>query len=240
MKKKIFFATLAILIAFMSPMQVLAQESNRSNRVITRVGNAPESEKPTGRGVAPEPPSDVKRAIKDQFDLNMNGFSEKHLKWAWEKLWDVSGTRFNSLVKGTTINVAGSNISMQQSCASYQLKPDVVLFPYEPEDAFKLIFIHELGHIIRNCTTDRTLSKYNEHLEALNSEGGVSHYARNANSCTGSDTPSEDYADMIAYYLNQETQVGTAMCAAGKPRPNIKIQYPKHYNVVRAVLGDYE
>ena len=178
-------------------------------------------------------PSGLKQKIIDQFGIIMNGYDPDHLKWAWEKLWDVSNTNFINLVRGVIIQArAGSE---QVGCPGGV----AVYLDQYPEVLFKYGLIHELGHVIRNCISSSTNS-YADHLNALSKEGGVTYYAKHAYSCTGSDGPSEDYAEMIALYLNPSANIQMTRCTpSGTSYTNLRTDFPLHYNVARSILGGY-
>lgn len=189
----------------------------------------------------PPPPdsSDLRTSLISQFGVTMDGFDNDHLKWTWEKLWDISNTRFITFVKGSVIKA--SNFSEQVGCPGSSVA--VYLNQY-PEEIFKYALIHELGHVIRNCPV-RSANFYIDHMNAYFTEKGVTYYAKNAAACTGSDNLSEDYAETIARYLNPNT---TVQILRGKPPScippisetvNLKINFPLHYNVAKSILGDY-
>jgi hypothetical protein len=168
----------------------------------------------------------------------MDGFDEEHLRLAWEKLSEVSGTNFIDLVRGSNIVAISNNMSQQVGCFS---GISIYLHPYTPGDYFKFILTHELGHVIRNCQT-KEKSQYWSHVDAFNNEGAVSYYGAHASMCTGSDNLSEDYADMIAYYLNPKAGLATAACSPDKSPINpffgtTPPQKPLHFDVAKQVLG---
>lgn len=180
--------------------------------------------------------SNLRQSIIDKFGITMNGYDNDHLKWVWEKLWEVSNTNFIKFVRGSVI-VADSD-SRQINCPGAAVA--VYLNPY-PEALFKYGLIHELGHVVRNCGQSSG-NFYAEHLRAHNKEGGVTYYANNAPKCTGSDDISEDYAEMIALYLNPNANIQMVKCAtdAGITKyTNLKNEFPLHYNVAKSVLGDF-
>lgn len=224
------------VLFFSVGISLYAQTS--SDKTTTRVGN-PTSNPPSGGGSAP-PTGDPRQAMIDEFDITMEGFSGEHLTWAREKLWEVSNTKFIDLVRGTTIQAVSSG-SHQKGCrGSHSSGVDVDLQQF-PQEFFKFLLIHELGHIVRNCN-DRATIQYDEHINAHNSEGGVSYYGNNASSCTGSDNLSEDYADMIAYYLSPSAGLSTVSCDPIQNRPNPffsknPTDFPTHLKVAQTVLN---
>lgn len=182
--------------------------------------------------------SNIRQEIINKFGITMDGFDENHLSAAWEKLSEASNTKFPSLVKGVRIQATNGNTSSQVGCPG---GTSIYLVQHQPLTFFKFIFTHELGHVIANCM-NRNISKLDEQRNAYSKEGGVSFYASNANSCTGSDGPSEDYADMIAYYLNPTVGFSTTICGGRAPinPPNPLFVAPTkklHYDVARSILA---
>lgn len=182
----------------------------------------------------------LKNSLISQFGITMNGFDTDHLQWAWEKLWDVSNTKFIGLTRGSVVT-EDSYSSSQVGCPGSGVA--VYLRQY-PEELFKYALIHELGHVVRNCT-QLSISFFREHLNALDQEKGITYYANNAWNCTRSDNPSEDYAEMIARYLNpffslQFLRGNGADCLPPTTEAiNLQTRFPIHYNVVKAILGEY-
>lgn len=188
------------------------------------------------RPQAPEPEGDIRGAILEEFGITMNGYPKQNLQWAWEKFWEISNTNFNSLVRGSLIQLTSVSNSQQIGCPG---ETSVLLGAFSEESAFKHVLIHELGHVIRNCA-GRERAQETAFLNALEKEGGVSYYGQNAPACTGSDRPSEDYAEMIAYYLNPGVPVASYLkCYQASQSPYSREDFPLHYQVARDVLGDY-
>lgn len=240
--RRFFILGFVLLFLFLSA-DAHAQETVRSNTVTTKIGS-PTSPAPIVSG-GPHPvapvvdPAGLRQAIIDKFDLTLNGYDNNHLKWAWEKFWEVSNTNFIKIVRGSVI-VVDSN-SRQVGCPGGV----AVYLDQYTESLFKYAIIHELGHVIRNCPSTAT-SFYADHLNALNKERGVTYYANNAPICTGSDNPSEDYAEMIARYLSPGISIqllkGNPANGCNPPAGetiNLKDNFPMHYNVARSILGDF-
>lgn len=222
------------------------QKVLKSNVACVKVGDAREEDKsascnqPTpGSGShpqAPAPQGDLQIEVQRQFGISMIGFDQQHLQWAWEKFWEVSGTNFNSLVRGAVIEVTDISSTSQIGCPPSR---SVLVGQFPEETAFKHILTHELGHVIRNCA-GRQVAQETAFLNAYSKEGGVSYYANNAFTCTKSDNPSEDYAEMIAFYLNPGTPVASYL----KCYPAVQSRYteqgfPLHHQVAQNVLGDF-
>lgn len=222
-------------------------QTAKSNNLCVKVGE-PAVDKPAScneanpslsSGPHPQaPPVDgnLQIEIQRQFGISMIGYDQQHLQWAWEKFWEVSNTNFNSLVKGAVIQVTDVSNTQQVACPP---NVSVLIGQFPEETAFKHILMHELGHVIRNCA-GRERAQESAFIQAHKSEGGVSYYAKNAPACTGSDNTSEDYAEMIAFYLNNGTPVASYLkCHQEKQFRLSPQEYPLHYQVARDVLGDY-
>lgn len=187
-------------------------------------------------GSRPAPPATdpaaIKQAIISKFGVTMNGFDNDHLQWTWEKLWNVSGTNFPKYISGVTIT-AGPG-SEKLSCSSLRLEQ------YPQKELFQLVLTHEFGHFIQDC--DKGLPRQlADQQNAFTQEGGVTFYATNAvTKCHSYSSLQEDYAEMVAYYLNPGVNVATAACTPLPfTAPDLKNNFPLHYNVVSTVLGPY-
>ena len=166
----------------------------------------------------------------------MIGFDEQHLQWAWEKFWEVSNTNFDSLIKGAVIQTTSVSNTQQVGCPP---ATTALIGQFPEETAFKHILTHELGHAIRNCA-GRERAQESAYMNAHKIEGGVSYYGRNAPACTGSDNASEDYAEMIAFYLNPGIPVKSYLkCYPQSQSRYTEQDFPLHYQVARDVLGGY-
>src|SRR5581483_4457812 len=102
MKKSIF--VLAMIFILISP-NIIYADTAASNQWCTNVGNSTDpSPCQSGSGHCssqPSNPNDYKQSIIQDFGITMNGYEPKFLQWAWEKFCEVSGTKFNSYVKGS-------------------------------------------------------------------------------------------------------------------------------------------
>lgn len=241
MKISKLIIALIFIFVFVGLINVNSTFAQRS-QVRTRVGN------PKNNTVAPAvDPSQLQSSIQSEFGITMTGFSTQHLQWAWEKFWEVSDTSFRDLVRGSTI-VATCGVS---GCGSSQVGcfqgTSVVLGQYNPESLFKFILIHELGHVIHNCH-DRSKTRMNDIINAAapSNEGAVSYYGANASSCTGSDNNSENYADVVAYYLTPSAGLSSASCGGQAPQspPNPfwgnQVLKPLQLNIIKQVLGEHD
>ena len=217
-----------------SPNPTNPPNPGTSNCVITKVGN------PTG--VAPVcPTGNLRQIIINEYHVTMNGFDESHLLWAKEAFQAASGTNFPSLIAGAIIEARCSDCGSQRvGCQEDDVS--IYLGQYDTSAAyFKFILTHELGHFIHACLP-RSVSGYTQHLNAILLDGPISYYAGHAAQCTLSDNNSEDYADMIAYYLNSESGhvSGPLSCESDRnpPNPLFQLSPPKqeHLNVAQQIL----
>ncbi len=232
--KRIYLILIFTLFTFGFPFQTYAQVS--SNTTTTRVGN-PTTQQPSP-GKVPPAPGDIRQGIISQFGITMNGFDQHYLQLAWESFWEVSDSKFFDLVRGSIINkLPGKSGSSQVGCPGSE---SIKLAQYDGDRFFKFIIIHELGHVVRNCN-NRHVNQYNGHINAFDRERGVSYYANNAYACLESDNYSEDYADMIAYFLRPADGVATAGCDPDSNRPNpffskTPTDFPLHLQIAQTVL----
>jgi len=195
-----------------------------------------------------EPPSADLQTLHDNlltkynldFDTN---FPYDYLKWAWEKLEESSTTRFLQLVNpnNTTISITrdDTKINAQIGCSKISMRGASISNNQSyPESLFKVVFIHELSHIIENCNLDN-ISKRTE-LEKIIlpsgiGEGYLTRYSASADQCVqGVNKLNEDYAETIAYFLNKdypEQSLGIGSACEPPPSSGNPIydgKHPKH------------
>lgn len=225
---KIFFIILILFVFTISPSYAQSK-----NTVTTRVGN-PSTAGPGG--TAPPPPDDIRQGIIDTFGITMGtGFDNDHLRWTWERLWEA-GTGFTNKLRGARVEVSDS-YSAQVGCFGGGIS--LYLGQYQGRDFFKFIVLHEFGHVFQACNP-RSVTKQVEQMNAYDSEGGVSYYARNATSCiSGVSNYGEDYADMLAYYLDRASgyNSGPKECGpSSPPNPYGNGGFPLHLSVAQMAL----
>lgn len=230
--------------------------STSSSCAITAVGNPDPATKPVcavtdgggGGGLSPDGsckqppdyPADLKLAIFNEFKITMNNFDADHLKWAYELFWCVSGTKFQSLVSLTEVNVVANVGDSRMSCPDGELGNcfiNIGQMPGRPT-SFKFLLTHEFGHVI-NYNNPRETIQWTAQENAFAQEGGISYYAKNATACTGSDNSAEDYADMIAYFLHPLAGETTPACDPNKTPPNPLYElttFPLHFEVAKMIL----
>lgn len=152
---------------------------------------------------------EIYNKFKVDFD-QQNPFSCDYLKWAWEKLWNISNTKFLDLVRGPdknkiiTVKREDKGFNEQTGCLSIIMSgiSSAKGQPY-PKSLFQVVFIHELTHIIQSCnpsTVNFTLLD-----AALKQEKGVSTFSQDPTKCISGVTQlNEDFAETLTYYLNPE------------------------------------
>lgn len=186
---------------------------------------------PPTNGKGTPPPvnqQQLREEIIKKFGIAMDGFNTEQLQWAWEKLWDISSTEFINLANGAIITKTTS-ISEQLGCKAVRLRPP------STKEAFNVVLLHELGHIVYWCNQD-PISKRSEHARIFNLEGGITGYAQHA--CFGTPPVNEDYAESHAYYLNPNTPE-VIECNRRNQIPFANGKYPMHFNLVKSILGNY-
>lgn len=165
--------------------------------------------------LAPPPSPEYQKLHDDilkQFGVDFdqqNTFSYDYLKWAWGKLWNISNTNFLKLTRGPNNNIItikrlDRGFNEQITCSSILMSgtSSATGQPY-PESLFKIVFIHELSHIIENCY--RNTSNIGELANIRTQEGGITSFSQNTASCISGVSPlNEDFAETITYYLNPE------------------------------------
>jgi hypothetical protein len=170
-------------------------------------------------------PNNLSQALIDQFGLNMSEFSERQQKWAWDKLSSVSNTNFVKLIHGRERLITVAKVdagSHQESCKKIYVRDN------NDEQTFNVVLFHELGHIIYHCN-DEALARTREHTSVRAQEGSVTAY--------GQRDVTEDYPEMIAYYLNLSITERTNDARNIVPYANGR--YPLHFNLARSILGKY-
>ncbi len=193
--------------------------------------------------------------ILNKFGVDMDvTLPYEYLKWAWEKLWNVSNTRFIQLVRGpqnTIIKISRSDGPYNEkiSCSSIVMsgKSSATQQPY-PEPLFKVVFIHELSHIIEDEACNSANSGFDKLKAAIPSqENYLTSYSQNSLACavTRTENIKEDYAESISYFLNPEfPEQDIGLCASFKPQDNLN-PYNRsgsaiHRQIISEVLGSVD
>ena len=232
----------------------------KSPCVITKVGEpgvspSPPPECEEDSGIRPPPdgrppnescakpseyPSDLRRALADEFEIGMIEFDDEHMRAVWEMFHCFSGTKFASFVTGTTIiNGTGPTFgTIEMSCQGPGNCNIWITQMPGRMSTFTFILTHEFGHVI-GASNLREDTHWTEHENAFGREGGISLYGRAGLTCNGDPEPAEDYADMIAYFLHPEAGETTPACDPDKHPPNPFFElnkYPLHLEVAEKIL----
>lgn len=235
--KKIAILLLFILMVVPLTTAVHSQEHS-SNTVTTKVGNPPAG--PAGGAPAPDAPNDIVKGIADTFGITMVGFGQNHLQWTWERLHEA-GPGFTNKLKGSVVQATSGGISYKTTNC-FGGGTTLFLGQYQSKEFFKFILVHEFGHVFQGCNP-RSVTKQVEQMNAYDSEGGISFYAKNATVCFPDGSVSnynEDYADMLAYYIDQSAGFGSGPTSCGgpsnPPNPYTNGGFPKHKAVAQGAL----
>lgn len=202
---------------------------NPSAKVYTHL-----KETSTGEGfLAPEQfnsPEAYQQAIKEQFGINMYGFDQQHLQWAWEEFWSLGKTEFLKSLNGVIIIADGhdGDGSEQVNCL-FNNQPDVHTAQYSNEEFFKDIVTHELGHYYacRDYATGGNLLTVMAEVDKK--EGPVSRYGRTDSH--------EDTADTVQQAANPGSDLD--MITADYQKNNIadpSNPLPLHKKIANAIL----
>ena len=192
------------------------------------------NETKTGVGEGSVPgarPDDYRAALIEEFGITMNGFSQENMMWAWEFMHKVDGSNFPRFVRGTVVGVDNSGSHMT-GCKTIFLRSTYPTYEY-----FAPIFAHELGHVVYHCS-DGGSAKYRKmHLEALEKEGPLTPYSKNLcyyKSPSDYSRETENFAEMVAYYLNPTLGAVTG-CGSG-PNPFANGGHPAHMSVANTIF----
>lgn len=196
-------------------------------------------------------PANLAEAIKTEFGVTMNGYSNRGLEYAYDMFTRYKGTKFNDLIKGTFVSNVSNPPDQPEAatddtyCKTQGGPGRVVLDDFASKDEFVLKFTHELGHVIFACQQD-PLSKRTEHEKVWTGESGITPYGRtNSPSCDPHTWPpqkprfarGEDYAEMIAFYLNQEAKDQYRGACSSNEAPFKTTKYPRHLDLARRILS---
>lgn len=192
---------------------------------------------------APEVPDrNYIKAIQDKFGIVVgSGFNPPNenynpYKVIWEKLWDVSNTHFIDYLKIANAQIMPINGGSVTTSCTANIRSTV-----EDAELFRVIFIHELGHVIRNCVPTDITHKADA-INVLATEGGLTMYSDNPN-CAYAGYSSdgvrqdEDYAEMTTFYLNPGVTDRTN-CTQGII-PFANNAHPLHYTLAQKIYGAY-
>lgn len=129
----------------------------------------------------------------------------------------------------------------------------------DAEEIFKITFIHEISHVIDKCAPEsESFGRYSQGIdgfpEVYKKEGGATYYGQHANGvpdpssisgpnmtpdskCPSGNPLSEDYADMLAYYLNPNSrQKNVCQNPERLPNPYENGAHPLHKALAEKIL----
>lgn len=201
---------------------------------------------------APDNFTDLRDGIRSNFHIVFSpdfddGNHLNYLKWAWDILWSANNTKFmqlvdpnNQLIVVTAIPVS-AGFNEEYACDQIGMRLGRINPPHDPydENFFKVIFVHELSHIIENCNDN---SQKTQLSDVINQEGYITNFSHYSNQCASGDIQlNEDYAESFAYFLNRNVPELTlnigSQCnptQSGNPYDNNK---PLHEQFVANLLG---
>ncbi|HRN95869.1 MAG TPA: hypothetical protein PLD54_00300 [Candidatus Levybacteria bacterium] len=230
MKTKYIALVIGIFLSFGLTHIANAQLRTDSDPITTRVGNPPTSSDPISGNIPPIE-GDPFQAVQNTFGVSISkSFPEIYAIWAWELLWRVSNTSFDERVRNTQISRNDEGSSMK-GCEPRKIEMKGTYG--NNRQLFDVVFTHEMGHIIRSCSDPNFADEHN----IARREGQLTSYSQTL--CLW-DTPtpwnyeSENYAEMIAYYLNPTAPAQTA-CTPG-PNPFDNGAHPLQKDVARQIL----
>lgn len=235
MKTRLLIMLITVLI-FSNISPVFAQ-TFQSNSVTTAVGSPnpttkPGVETPGERKPAPTViDSELQQSLRDQFGLNFIGFETKYMRFAWEKMWDISGTNFRNLTMNRPITHGTKLINIEIGGPEQKACNRVLTLKFDDPALFNVILIHELGHIIYHCN-DNSLNRKFDHDDLYGKGKRLTLY--------GSRHFTESYPEMITYYLHPGISERTGAGAgtnSNVPYANGKGQ--DFYEIAKRVLGVY-
>lgn len=226
-----------------------------SNKCITKVGEPSEAKTPGCEGSQPPktpapacPNNNCPKAVLDEFGITISAnLPSEYSRYAWEKLWNVRYTNFDDLVRGTFVKAVFEDPDPENREGSHRKENAIYLRSIYPQSFFDIIFVHELSHFI-NDLPDPT-SRRTDHDGVFKNEledghRGVTGYGELActyENPTDNEKREEDYADMLAYYLNPgviDQTSGIEGCNRGVV-PYANGKYPNHFKLAQDILGAY-
>lgn len=211
--------------------------------------------------------ADLKDKIANDYNIAMNGFDQQHLQWAYDMFKELSKTQFTEILRQTSKRTVISvrDASLQNSVTdsptcSISLIQNQTAVPNNAgeseQEIFDITLTHELGHIIQDCAPNR-LSLYAgdphlsmTHAKIYQDHQGITQYSRSAGtpgcpsiSDSGSDSSgyrsSENYAEMIAYYLHPGVKQKNVCGNGRKPNPFDNGANSQFRDLAEQILGKY-
>lgn len=175
---------------------------------------------PVVKGLGEEAPhyyetaDEYKKALKDTFNIDMEGYDKDHLEWVWELLWKTDKTNFPKLLEGNTYNFkpyssdgsTSDNVSIQEgsqvdSVTGKETASVITLVGWPTKATFLAFFIHESAHGVQANQPD-SVSYFSETEQQFYKQGAIDWYGGNAQTVFKdvSDV-NENYAEAFRLYL---------------------------------------
>jgi hypothetical protein len=184
-------------------------------------------------------PADLAADLKSKYPISLEGYGEAGIKNIYDLFTCLSTSKVKTLLATTDVTIhnadrpteMGGGIGMgctSRSCGIW-IREDV--------GAFKFIMSHELGHVLYYQNLAEVMH-YTDAANAYTTEGGLSPYSGGGNGCSALGKE-EDYAEMVAFYLNPKTGGKTGACDTRDNPPNSLFgtdNFPDHLNVAKQVL----
>lgn len=185
-------------------------------------------------------PSDPGGELQSKYKISTEGFGADGIKMIYELATCVSTSKFPTLLGGTSTTVHNA---ISPSLGSIGMDCDSTCNVWIPEgtNAFKFILTHEFGHVLY-YTNPRETMHVSEFEDSWNKEGGLSPYSGPYYGGQGGCPTKgavEDYAEMIAYYLNPTMGGKTGACdSRDNPKNSLfeDTHFPLHLEVAKQVL----
>ncbi len=185
-------------------------------------------------------PSDPGAELKNKYNINTEGFSSAGIINIYEMFTCISTSKVPTLLNGVTTTVH-SGISPSLGSIGMDCNATCNVWIPEGTNAFKFILTHEFGHVI-NIMAPRGATHSTELSNAWSQEGGLSPYSGPYYGGQGGcpvKGDGEDYAEMVAYYLNPTLGGKTGACDSRDDPKNSLFEdthFPLHLAVAKQVL----
>ena len=185
-------------------------------------------------------PSDPQGELQSKYKITTQGFGGEGIKMIYEMVTCVSTSKFPAVTQGVSTTIHNA---ISPSIGSIGMDCDSTCNIWIPEgtSAFKFILTHEFGHVI-NIMNTREVSHSTELTNAHEKEGGLSPYSGPYYGGQGGcpvKGAGEDYAEMVAYYLNPSLGGKTGACDSRENPKNSLFEdthFPLHLAVAKQVL----
>lgn len=194
--------------------------------------------------IPPPANGDLKQLISAKFGIDFQGteFTADRLQAAWEILnqaQQVAPNFLNLLGKGITVTTHLDTSERVGNTIYFSTRAGSFFMTGSPQQ-FKVLLIHELGHIIRGDTGSTKTNNYDQQLQsAVNKDGGyLTGYGENP--CYGTLNIDEDFAETVTYYINKgakEEDLGCGVKSTKGFNPLESGLYPAHLDFIQTTLG---